>query len=79
VPRDRREPIVAVAVQRIPALAVGEREMQVEARALVVVPGLADERRQEALAGGVGGEQVVGFLEAERDLLAVDRCLARAN
>jgi hypothetical protein len=71
VARDGRQALVARhVVAGVGALGVHERDVQVEARALVVVERLAHERRQQALAGGHLLDHV---LEAERAVGRVQR------
>ena len=70
--------------QQVPAALVGQRQVEVETRALVVVPGLADERRQEPFQGGhlldrgleeecpVGRGQCIGVAEVDLVLRAAE-------
>ena len=81
---DVGEPLVAVAVQQVRPGVVRQRQVQVEAGSLVVVPGLADERGQQPVdrghlldhvleqVGAVGCVQRVGVAQVDLVLRAAE-------
>ena len=71
VAAQRREPVAPLGVdERVLTVATSQRRVEMEARALVVVPRLADEGREQALEGG---ELLDRALEAERAVGRLER------